>query len=176
MTSCYSTKVCQRCGREYQPTSGTQKHCSECGPVANAIRIAGWERANPGRHAARTAKWIKENPEKHEASSRASSAKWYKTHPEKDAVKKSKRRALKYDNTPISEMLISTEWLAILAEHNGRCHYCGKKAKLTLDHVYPLSRGGRHSKDNVVPACIHCNDSKGVKTLEEWRFLLSVEA
>jgi 5-methylcytosine-specific restriction endonuclease McrA len=120
-------------------------------------------------------KRYKANIEKFKASSKTSSAKWYKTHPEADAVHSSKRRSARYANTPIDEMLTSTEWLAILAEHNGRCHYCQKVAKLTLDHVIPLSRGGKHSKDNVVPACKHCNSSKGNKTLEEWNNLTRLQ-
>lgn len=89
-------------------------------------------------------------------------------HPERNAVSHGKRRIAKYGNTPISEMLTSTEWLAKLVDADGHCAYCGKKAKLTLDHVVPLSKGGKHSKDNVVPACSHCNSSKGNKTLDEW--------
>jgi 5-methylcytosine-specific restriction endonuclease McrA len=80
----------------------------------------------------------------------------------------SKRRIAKYANTPLDEMLTSTEWLAILAEANGHCAYCGKEAKLTLDHVVPLSKGGKHSKENIVAVCTHCNCSKKDKTLEEW--------
>lgn len=95
-------------------------------------------------------------------------AEYMKKNPEKRRLSTAKRRALKYGNTPLDEMLTSTEWLAILAEANGHCAYCDKEAKLTLDHVIPLSKGGKHSKDNVVPACGHCNDSKGIKTLEEW--------
>ena len=33
-----------------------------------------------------------------------------------------------------------------------------------LDHVVPLSRGGRSSWDNVVAACIPCNSKKGNRT------------
>ena len=43
----------------------------------------------------------------------------------------------------------------------GRCHYCGRMAKLTIDHVIPLSKGGDHSRSNVVPACQRCNSQKG---------------
>ena len=81
----------------------------------------------------------------------------------------SKRRALKYANTLPDEMLTRGQWLAILAEANGHCAYCGKEAKLTLDHVIPLSKGGKHSKDNAVAACAHCNSSKGNRTLAEWK-------
>jgi len=46
---------------------------------------------------------------------------------------------------------------------SGRCHYCGKyvgKANLTMDHLVPLSRGGRSIRANLVPACKECNNKK----------------
>ena len=48
-----------------------------------------------------------------------------------------------------------------------RCQYCGKKhetKRLSLDHVVPKSRGGRWSWENLVTACIGCNQRKGNRT------------
>ena len=45
----------------------------------------------------------------------------------------------------------------------GVCHYCGRKfppSELTMDHVVPLSRGGRSTKGNIVPCCKNCNNGK----------------
>jgi len=56
--------------------------------------------------------------------------------------------------------LTADEWAEILREHDHHCRYCGKKAKLTIDHVIPLTKGGEHSQDNVVPACQSCNSKK----------------
>jgi 5-methylcytosine-specific restriction endonuclease McrA len=45
----------------------------------------------------------------------------------------------------------------------GTCHYCGRKVgikNLTMDHVIPLSRGGRSTKGNLVPCCKQCNTAK----------------
>jgi 5-methylcytosine-specific restriction endonuclease McrA len=45
-----------------------------------------------------------------------------------------------------------------------RCVYCGTTLGLdnaTLDHVYPLSRGGDHAPGNLVAACQECNQLKG---------------
>ena len=45
----------------------------------------------------------------------------------------------------------------------GVCHYCGRKfppSELTMDHVVPLSRGGRSTKGNIVPCCKECNNGK----------------
>lgn len=48
------------------------------------------------------------------------------------------------------------------------CQYCGKEIKqLTLDHVIPRYRGGQHTWENVVSACIPCNRRKAGKTPEQ---------
>ena len=50
------------------------------------------------------------------------------------------------------------------------CQYCRVEfpyRQLTLDHVYPLSRGGRHNWTNVVTACGPCNNRKADKTPAE---------
>lgn len=48
------------------------------------------------------------------------------------------------------------------------CQYCGKQTKqLTLDHVIPRYRGGKHTWENVVSACVRCNRVKAGKTPEE---------
>ena len=47
------------------------------------------------------------------------------------------------------------------------CQYCGQDGKgLTLDHVVPRHRGGRHVWENVVSACKRCNRRKGGRTPE----------
>lgn len=45
----------------------------------------------------------------------------------------------------------------------GICHYCGEKFDrdlLTMDHVVPLSRGGKSTKGNIVACCKECNTKK----------------
>ena len=37
-----------------------------------------------------------------------------------------------------------------------------------MDHLTPLSRGGSHTLENLVPACGRCNMQKSAKTYEEW--------
>lgn len=56
---------------------------------------------------------------------------------------------------------------AIMARWRARCCYCDEWAA-HLDHVHPLSRGGDDIESNIVPACEHCNLSKGAKSLAEW--------
>ena len=48
------------------------------------------------------------------------------------------------------------------------CQYCGKETRqLTIDHVIPRYRGGQHTWENVVSACVACNRRKAGRTPEE---------
>ena len=50
------------------------------------------------------------------------------------------------------------------------CQYCLNKfpeKRLTVDHVTPMSRGGRHEWTNVVTACSRCNNRKGAHTVAD---------
>lgn len=53
----------------------------------------------------------------------------------------------------------------------GICYYCGTKInpnELTMDHIIPLSRGGKSEKHNLVPACKECNNKKKYLLPAEW--------
>ncbi len=55
----------------------------------------------------------------------------------------------------------------ILLRDRQTCQYCGRKRpchELTLDHVTPAARGGRRTWDNIVTACLPCNQRKGGRT------------
>ncbi|MCL4458745.1 MAG: HNH endonuclease [Chloroflexi bacterium] len=61
----------------------------------------------------------------------------------------------------------------VFLRDNYTCQYCGTKTRdLTLDHVVPRNRGGKHVWENLVSACKFCNHRKGSKTLEEARMRL----
>ncbi|KAK3446376.1 uncharacterized protein LOC104442799 isoform X1 [Eucalyptus grandis] len=47
------------------------------------------------------------------------------------------------------------------------CQYCSCGENLTIDHVLPISRGGKWTWENLVAACAKCNSKKGQKTIEE---------
>lgn len=58
----------------------------------------------------------------------------------------------------------------------GICHYCGQKfapRELTLDHIVPLTRGGRSTRGNCVPACKECNNRKKDLLPMEWEDYLT---
>jgi len=55
----------------------------------------------------------------------------------------------------------------VFLRDNYVCQYCGKslqKKDCTLDHVQPVSQGGRTVFDNTVTACTPCNAAKGSDT------------
>jgi len=58
-----------------------------------------------------------------------------------------------------------------LKTSTGTCWYCGRMVgfqNLTMDHVVPLARGGRSTKDNLVPCCKECNTKKKSSLPVEW--------
>jgi 5-methylcytosine-specific restriction endonuclease McrA len=60
-------------------------------------------------------------------------------------------------------------WAALLTYFGGHCAYCGRAMDLpTKDHITPLSRGGAHTEDNIIPACGSCNAKKNDRNLLEW--------
>ncbi|MBO0980674.1 HNH endonuclease [Microbacterium sp. SD291] len=74
-----------------------------------------------------------------------------------------RRRVAAADND-----LTPGEWAALQQEWSG-CAYCGASAvPLQRDCVQPISRGGRYTLSNVVPACGSCNASKSNGEVTSW--------
>lgn len=77
--------------------------------------------------------------------------------------------AVKREREKSRELRRSRWWQNRLAL--GRCHYCGGSfapGELTMDHLVPVSRGGKASRNNVVPACKECNSRKKYLLPIEW--------
>ncbi len=58
--------------------------------------------------------------------------------------------------------------LAILERDGYRCVYCGKTsadARLEIDHVLAVARGGTSEGTNLVAACEDCNRAKGAQSV-----------
>ncbi len=64
--------------------------------------------------------------------------------------------------------LTDAQWAA-LVEAWGGCAYCGSAGgPLQKDCMLPISRGGRYTLENVVPACRSCNASKCNLEVTTW--------
>jgi 5-methylcytosine-specific restriction endonuclease McrA len=64
--------------------------------------------------------------------------------------------------------LSDQQWDALKTSWGG-CAYCGATDKaLQRDCVLAISRGGRYTLDNIVPACASCNASKCNDEVTGW--------
>lgn len=72
---------------------------------------------------------------------------------------------------------------AILIRDGYRCQYCGRNMLvdvdsfllISIDHIQPMTSGGKHGPDNMVTACIPCNVLKfttHASTVEEGRVII----
>jgi 5-methylcytosine-specific restriction protein A len=76
---------------------------------------------------------------------------------------------LKRERQKAREIRESQWWKRRLAK--GVCYYCRQRTppkELTMDHIVPISRGGKSTKGNVVPACKTCNNAKKQLLPMEW--------
>ena len=74
-------------------------------------------------------------------------------------------RLRRYINLPYTRIVLSRR--NIMKRDGNKCQYCGVGRNLTIDHVFPRSRGGRDSWENLVTACDDCNVRKGNRTPDE---------
>jgi 5-methylcytosine-specific restriction endonuclease McrA len=59
---------------------------------------------------------------------------------------------------------------AVFSRDNWQCQYCRAdlyRSNMTIDHVFPRSRGGETSWKNCVASCKNCNRRKANKTPSE---------
>jgi 5-methylcytosine-specific restriction endonuclease McrA len=84
-------------------------------------------------------------------------------------------RLLKYDRVPRYQVKFNRRNVFLRDEYS--CQYCGKSynsGSLSLDHVLPRSQGGGTSWDNIVTACLKCNERKGGRTPKQARMPLKI--
>ncbi|MCF8024919.1 MAG: HNH endonuclease [Desulfobacteraceae bacterium] len=73
--------------------------------------------------------------------------------PEEEEIKKEKAKARR---------LRASQWWKRKCAR-GICHWCGRRVppkELTMDHIVPVSRGGKSTRGNLVPSCKECNTGK----------------
>ena len=181
-----SEKTCGKCSalkpasefrrRKLSP-DGLQHWCRECqlkvqaeNPELNTKYQRNWRKRDPER--ARKVKgrswqkWYLKQP----AGSRAEALReWIAANPEKNALNSlrgsGERRARKAGR---DSRKVTAQELRRIRE--GECVWCGSREDIHVDHVIPLSRGGRHAIGNLQPLCAFHNMSKGDSLWVEWRY------
>jgi 5-methylcytosine-specific restriction endonuclease McrA len=78
---------------------------------------------------------------------------------------RNRRKYARRKQAPLNDFT-AEEWEAMKRLYHYRCVYCRTKPKeLCQDHIMPLSKGGAHTKGNIVPACRRCNTKKHDKAI-----------
>lgn len=67
----------------------------------------------------------------------------------------------------LGETATEHEILTLFTQFGFHCLACGDRpAKLTVDHIVPVSRGGASTLDNLQPLCLNCNVAKGTNAVD----------
>jgi hypothetical protein len=162
-----TTKTCRKCAEtksindfykapKNKNADGLRSYCKQC----SLISAKQWQKTNRTRCANRERKWRKNNPDKFKKSCIS----WRNKNKELVCSYTSNRRTKKMRNGIFQ---IGKNELAKL--YSSACVSCGSTQEITLDHIIPISRGGRHAIGNLQPMCQRCNSSKGDKLMVEWR-------
>lgn len=173
--SCSKIRRQENRERNIEHAKETQKAYYESHKEQHKKSHEQWKINNPGKMNEYNKKYRDNNRDKVRLSVRKSQIKnidrvkesirsWFKNNPGKIKEYGQNRRArlLSAEGT-----FSDKEWEELLRKYDYSCLKCGRKdVKLTLDHVVPLSEGGRNSIDNIQPLCGACNSSKGTKTID----------
>lgn len=158
-------KICSKC-KESLPLDdyalsrsskdGRGNNCRKC----NAEYAKAWRENNPERakeHSRRQTKLLLErNPE------------YYNEWGRKDYQSESGRlRVIANAQRRRARLLecegdfTAEEFAELCLLYDGKCLSCERTdLRLTVDHVIPVSKGGRNSIDNIQPLCRQCNSRK----------------
>jgi 5-methylcytosine-specific restriction endonuclease McrA len=159
--------------KDANATGGRRSHCAEC----HKAKAREWYAANRERQAGRVRASREADPERHRqwdmeryARDRAKRIELATEHTHKRRLR---MLAGEYDRTVTRANLRK--------QYGDQCFYCecvmdfgrykrGETPRhlASIEHVHPISKGGTHTWDNVVLACLDCNLRKNARTLDEW--------
>ncbi|MCK4792038.1 MAG: HNH endonuclease [Desulfobacteraceae bacterium] len=171
----YKDKECLRSAKYYQEHK--EKVC---------LRNAKYRQAHREERRLHQTKYRQEHKEeqrlysakyrrKHKEERRLYNAEYNREHRGKHNAWKSTRRALILGVTIGNLAQIKEIYERARDDRKARCYLCGKpipKGHRHVDHIIPLSKGGKHTASNLAIACESCNLSKYNKMPSEIGILL----
>jgi len=137
-------KICSKCKLEKSLVSFSKRSDSKDGlmplcKICNRESVKAWRLANPERKAANNKAWSAANKERRAALTRRYGA---------------RKRCV------VTEVDIPTD-IDLIAATGGICAVCGEAPdKWHIDHIWPLSKGGPHIRENLQAICESCNHIK----------------
>jgi len=145
--------------RDKLKDGGRRKDCKTC----NNIKRALYYKENKKEHSDKGKRYYQKNKEKIKQKSRE----YY--HANSKEINRSRRfriieRRVKRNQNGVYKVLKKE----IDRMYNQPCSFCGSSDNIHIDHVVPISRGGRHSVGNIQPLCSACNLQKHNKYMIEW--------
>lgn len=165
--------TCVGCNGEFFTHEGNS--CKDgnfrCKRCANNWRNRNWRltetgKAHDRRHyetrKERASKWCKDNKERANANVR----KYSRSAKGKEVNKRKSRKRYWADPEYYRKKAIARnhgivfELYEQLLERQPQCQLCGSNENLTLDHIHPVSRGGKSVIENLQILCLPCNSFK----------------
>lgn len=156
-------------------------------PLTPAERTRRWREKHPEKARETWQRWQQENREKSRENSRKSYAKNAEKTRAKHAEWRANNRELARQRNRESywrdpekvrsrvhlRRVNEREFLVLPKElkrlYSQPCAACGSLENQSIDHIVPVSRGGRHTVGNLQTLCLPCNVKKANRTIMEWR-------
>lgn len=182
MTDDIIHKTCSKCkanlplsefNKDKSKRDGLRSSCKACKKsnnrayyAANREKCLGQQKAhyaaNRGKRLEDMKAYYEANREKRQEDMRA----YQKANPEVYSAAQHRRRAKKKENGGT----LTAEQIKKIQANAKDCFWCGTDCAqdFHLDHIVPVSKGGRNSRCNIAVSCPTCNLQKGAKDLSEW--------
>lgn len=159
---------CAQCGEEFIAKVWNAKFCSKICKDRSYDRteyrrsISDWQKsyarshyqANKEHYKNLTKAWRRTHYDRYRKTDRARKRRARGADPEKYRLE----ARLRQRRVKSLGVFTKEDWHAI--PFNDLCSYCGKRGRMDIEHVVPISRGGLNVPENIVPACGSCNGRK----------------
>lgn len=146
----YNNKLCKKREREKEP----MRKCLACGEMFDPRKSYYYKKVQTCSKKCTKKLWVMK----------------HKNDPEFKKYRALRQRNRKHRIRANGGNVTNAEWEEIKEKANYRCVICGEKepfnqscTTLTQDHIIPISKGGKHIKENLQPLCMECNIRKNNK-------------